>query len=68
MMKGIADRVAAAQPEGVAVDKKGNIFVSETVPGKTDGGLVTGHVRSPGQLLEFRWSRSGSACTRTLRG
>lgn len=30
--------------EGVAVDKTGNIFVSETVPGKTDSGLVTGHM------------------------
>src|SRR5215831_10439575 len=30
--------------EGVAVDKQGNIFVSETVLGKTDSGLVTGHM------------------------
>jgi DNA-binding beta-propeller fold protein YncE len=30
--------------EGVAVDRKGNIFVSETVPGKTDNGLITGHM------------------------
>jgi len=30
--------------EGVAVDKMGAIFVSETVPGKTDSGLVTGHM------------------------
>lgn len=30
--------------EGVAVDKHGNIFVSETVAGKTDGGLATGHM------------------------
>jgi DNA-binding beta-propeller fold protein YncE len=30
--------------EGIAVDKKGAIFVSETVAGKTDSGLVTGHM------------------------
>jgi DNA-binding beta-propeller fold protein YncE len=30
--------------EGVAVDKSGAIFVSETVAGKTDDGLVTGHI------------------------
>jgi DNA-binding beta-propeller fold protein YncE len=30
--------------EGVAVDKTGTIFVSETVAGKTDNGLVTGHM------------------------
>jgi hypothetical protein len=30
--------------EGVAVAKDGTIFVSETVPGKTDSGLVTGHM------------------------
>jgi len=30
--------------EGVAVDKRGVIFVSETIAGKTDGGLVTGHM------------------------
>jgi sugar lactone lactonase YvrE len=30
--------------EGVAVDARGTIFVSETVAGKTDGGLVTGHM------------------------
>jgi sugar lactone lactonase YvrE len=28
--------------EGVAVDKNGNIYVGETVPGKTVGGMVTG--------------------------
>jgi len=28
----------------VAVDRKGNIYVSETVAGKTDSGLVTGHM------------------------
>jgi DNA-binding beta-propeller fold protein YncE len=30
--------------EGVAVDQFGTIFVSETVAGKTDDGLVTGHM------------------------
>jgi len=30
--------------EGIAVDNNGNIFVSETVAGKTDSGLVTGHM------------------------
>jgi DNA-binding beta-propeller fold protein YncE len=30
--------------EGIAVDKHGAIFVSETVAGKTDSGLVTGHM------------------------
>ena len=30
--------------EGVAVDKQGNIYVGETVPGKTDLGMVTGHM------------------------
>ena len=30
--------------EGVAVDRTGAIFVSETVAGKTDSGLVTGHM------------------------
>ena len=30
--------------EGVAVDKRNNIFVSETVAGVTDNGLVTGHM------------------------
>jgi hypothetical protein len=30
--------------EGVAVDKSGAIFVSETVTGKTDSGRVTGHM------------------------
>ena len=30
--------------EGIAVDKEGNIYVGETVPGKTDGGMVTGHM------------------------
>ena len=30
--------------EGVAVDRAGAIFVSETVAGKTDSGLVTGHM------------------------
>jgi DNA-binding beta-propeller fold protein YncE len=30
--------------EGIAVDKKGVIYVSETVAGKTDNGLVTGHM------------------------
>jgi DNA-binding beta-propeller fold protein YncE len=33
-----------ALAEGVAVDKSGAIFVSETIAGKTDGGLVTGHM------------------------
>jgi DNA-binding beta-propeller fold protein YncE len=37
----IADLTLA---EGVAVDKHGTIFVSETIAGKTDGGLVTGHM------------------------
>lgn len=36
----IADLTLAA---GVTVDRRGNIFVSETAPGKTEGGLVTGH-------------------------
>jgi streptogramin lyase len=30
--------------EGVAVDKNGAIFVSETVAGQTDNGLITGHM------------------------
>jgi len=30
--------------EGVAVDRQGNIYVGETVPGKTDGGMATGHM------------------------
>ena len=30
--------------EGVAVDARGDIYVGETVPGKTDSGLVTGHM------------------------
>jgi DNA-binding beta-propeller fold protein YncE len=30
--------------EGVAVDKTGAIFVSETIAGKTDGALITGHM------------------------
>jgi DNA-binding beta-propeller fold protein YncE len=30
--------------EGVAVDVHGNIYVGETVPGKTDEGMVTGHM------------------------
>jgi DNA-binding beta-propeller fold protein YncE len=30
--------------EGVAVDKAGNIYVGETVPGKTDSGMETGHM------------------------
>jgi DNA-binding beta-propeller fold protein YncE len=30
--------------EGVAVDRNGAIFVSETIGGKTDGGLVTGQM------------------------
>lgn len=30
--------------EGVAVDKQGNIYVGETVMGKTDSGMVTGHM------------------------
>ncbi len=30
--------------EGVAVDRQGNIYVGETVPGKTESGLVTGHM------------------------
>jgi DNA-binding beta-propeller fold protein YncE len=30
--------------EGVAVDKDGNIYVGETVPGKTKSGRVTGHM------------------------
>jgi hypothetical protein len=30
--------------EGVAVDRQGNIYVGETVPGKTDSGMVTGHM------------------------
>jgi hypothetical protein len=30
--------------EGVAVDATGTIFVSETVAGKTDDGLLTGHM------------------------
>jgi DNA-binding beta-propeller fold protein YncE len=30
--------------EGIAVDKQGNIYVGETVPGKTDSGMVTGHM------------------------
>jgi DNA-binding beta-propeller fold protein YncE len=30
--------------EGVAVDKTGTIFVSETIAGKTDSGLSTGHM------------------------
>ena len=30
--------------EGVAVDRQGNIYVGETVPGKTDSGMATGHM------------------------
>jgi hypothetical protein len=30
--------------EGVAVDKAGNIYVGETVPGRTDSGMATGHM------------------------
>lgn len=30
--------------EGVAVDARGDIYVGETVPGKTDSGLITGHM------------------------
>ena len=33
-----------ALAEGVAVDGKGNIYVGETVPGKTKSGRVTGHI------------------------
>jgi sugar lactone lactonase YvrE len=33
-----------ALAEGVAVDKAGNIYVGETVPGQTDSGRVTGHI------------------------
>jgi len=33
-----------ALAEGVAVDGKGNIYVGETVPGKTKTGRVTGHI------------------------
>ena len=33
-----------ALAEGVAVDRQGNIYVGETVPGKTDSGMVTGHM------------------------
>ncbi|HET8712859.1 MAG TPA: hypothetical protein VFM23_04160, partial [Gemmatimonadales bacterium] len=32
-----------ALAEGVAVDADGNIYVGETVPGRTDSGRVTGH-------------------------
>jgi len=30
--------------EGVAVDKRGTIFTSETIAGRTDNGLATGHM------------------------
>jgi len=33
-----------ALAEGVAVDGEGSIYVGETVPGKTDSGMVTGHM------------------------
>jgi sugar lactone lactonase YvrE len=33
-----------ALAEGVAVDARGNIYVGETVPGKTRTGRVTGHI------------------------
>ena len=33
-----------ALAEGVAVDRQGSIYVGETVPGKTDSGMVTGHM------------------------
>ena len=33
-----------ALAEGVAVDARGNIYVGETVPGKTKTGRVTGHI------------------------
>jgi DNA-binding beta-propeller fold protein YncE len=33
-----------ALAEGVAVDAKGNIYLGETLPGKTKSGRVTGHI------------------------